>query len=159
MRRALLLLVVILTVWACAPSEGIAQTATPTETETPTPTATVTATPTATATATPTLTATPTVTVTATPTLTPTPTATVTPHGLGNCRLGGSESGDENICGGDCVVGQHCAYDNTTGNPGCRCVPTNQICEFSGSCGGFCDRPPDMIGGQCQVRAMGCRCM
>lgn len=131
-----------------------AQTATPTVTVTVTPTVTATVTPTAT----PTLTPTPTLTATPTVTLTPTPTATITPTGLGNCRLGGNEFGDSNVCGGDCPPRQKCLYVNSAGNPGCSCVSEGLACETSGSCFGYCDRPPEMIGGECQVRANGCAC-
>lgn len=144
-----------------------AQTATPTltatptvtVTATPTVTATRTATPTVTVTATPTLSPTPTLTVTPTATITPTPTATVTPTGLGPCRLGGNEFLDANVCGGDCPPHQKCLFNNTFGNPGCQCVSEGLACEEGGSCTGFCDRPPEFIGGECQVRASGCRCM
>lgn len=109
-----------------------------------------------TATPTPTLSPTPTPspTPTATATLTPTPTATRTP----TCAQGA-----DGTCGGECdIQGYACVWDHTTANLGCTCVIETQSCESihgGGPCvEGYCDRPPDMIGGTCTHRANLCKC-
>lgn len=142
-----------------------AQAQTPTETATPT--ATLTATPTPTVTATATLTPTPTPTLTATPTLTPTPTATITPPPQPACGGGTGTGGAlaNGVCGGTCLDGFVCRWDNSSANAGCICVTEDVDCDpknddlVSGMCAyGYCDRPPDQVGGNCTTRGKRCRC-
>lgn len=138
---------------------------TPTPTVTATATATVTPTPTPTVTSTaPTLTPTPTVTPTATATLSPTPTVTATPQGP-FCRATTSGNGGP-ICGGFCTGTQVCRWDYTKppgSTTGCTCIDLNLDCKQMvgpGMCVvGYCDRPPNRLGGNCTNRGTDeCQC-
>lgn len=158
-RRVLLLTALVLLAGARAAS---AQTATPTLTVTPTPTVTATKTATPTATATATVTATPTATLSPTPTVTPSPAPQIA-CGAGTGAGGALASG---ICGGVCPnspTSTQCMWDNSSANAGCICVPLASVCDKGGvgqeMCAyGYCDRPPEMTGGQCTRRGNICRC-
>lgn len=108
--------------------------------------------------------ATPTATPTPTATgVTPTPTPTRTPQMDINCgagpAAGGAKSGG--VCGGLCPINQNCVWDTSTSNGGCMCAAIASTCEGLGAnaCqGGYCDRPPTVVGGNCVNRAGRCRC-
>jgi hypothetical protein len=134
---------------------------------TPTPTATPTATRTATPTPTATATRTPTPTPTATATQSPTPTATITPAPQVACGAGPGAGGvlASGACGGVCLGTAVCRWDNSAANAGCICVDATADCDPSnanfsaGMCSrGYCDRPPDLPGGNCTAKGKRCRC-